>query len=346
MPAKWPASLPVVPDTPHSSSPRGRRGLGPGIFTAATIALAAGFISDHHGGPQLLYALFFGMAFNFMAADPRVAPGIEFASTTVLRLGVALLGARISIEQIRHLGGATLLVVLASVFLTIAVGLMLGRLLGRSSAEGLLTGGAVAICGASAALAIAAVLPRSEENRRFTLLAVVGVTTLSTVAMVLYPSVARLLGFDDVATGIFIGGTIHDVAQVVGAGYMHSVTAGDAATLVKLSRVMLLVPVVMLIALAVRRRAPVATARPRPLPAFLVAFIALLLLNSVGWVPAVAMEGIAGVSRWCLVAAIGALGVKTSLQQFATLGWRPVALMVGETLFLGAWVAVALLALR
>jgi uncharacterized membrane protein YadS len=85
-----------VPETPDSSLPPGRRGVAPGIFTAATIALAAGFISGHHGGPQLLYVLFFGMAFNFMAADPRVAPGIEFASTSVLRVGVArrLAGAR------------------------------------------------------------------------------------------------------------------------------------------------------------------------------------------------------------------------------------------------------------
>lgn len=318
----------------------------PGVVTAATIGLAAGFISDHHGGPQLLYALFFGMAFNFLAADPRVAPGIELASTRLLRLGVALLGARISFEQVRHLGAATLLLVLASVVLTIATGLLLARLLGRSRVEGVLTGGAVAICGASAAMAIAAVLPKSPENRRFTLLAVVGVTTLSTVAMVLYPSLARLLGFDDLATGVFIGATIHDVAQVVGAGYMHSVPAGDAATLVKLSRVVLLVPVVMLVALAVRRQAAVAGASARPLPAFLVAFIALLLANSAGWIPEAAVQASSDVSRWCLVVAIAALGVKTSLQQFAALGWRPVALMVGETAFLGALVAGALLLMR
>jgi uncharacterized integral membrane protein (TIGR00698 family) len=334
-----------MPPEAGTEAPAGWSRFLPGFVTAATIALAAGFIADHHGGPQLLYALFFGMAFNFMAADARVSPGIEITSTAVLRIGVALLGARISAEQIRTLGAGTLLLVVVAVMSTIGIGLLLGRLLGRSRAEGLLTGGAVAICGASAAMAISAVLPRSEENRRMTLLAVVGVTSLSTLAMVFYPAIARSLGFDDVATGIFIGGTIHDVAQVVGAGYVHSVAAGDAATLVKLFRVMLLVPVVLLIGMAMRRRSQEASA-PRALPLFLVAFILLLVVNSIGLVPAAAADALSLVSRWCLVVAIAALGVKTSLQQFAALGWRPIALMAGETVFLAALVLVALWALR
>jgi uncharacterized integral membrane protein (TIGR00698 family) len=343
---------PMPPESPQPmapeagvSRPAGWNRYLPGFVTAATIALAAGFIADHHGGPQLLYALFFGMAFNFMAADPRVEPGIEMTSTTVLRIGVALLGARISADQIRSLGAGTLVLVVVAVMSTIGIGLLLGRMLGRSRAESLLTGGAVAICGASAAMAISAVLPRTEDNRRMTLLAVVGVTSLSTLAMIFYPTIARLLALDDVATGIFIGGTIHDVAQVVGAGYVHSVAAGDAATLVKLFRVMLLVPVVMLIAMAMRKRSPEAV-RPIFLPTFLLAFILLLVVNSIGLVPGAVAEALSHVSRWCLVVAIAALGVKTSLQQFAALGWRPIALMVGETVFLALLVLAALLAVR
>jgi uncharacterized membrane protein YadS len=173
---------------------------------------------------------------------------------------------------------------------------------------------------------------------------VVGVTSLSTVAMVSYPSFAGLLGFDDVATGVFIGSTIHDVAQVVGAGYLRSVATGDAATVVKLFRVMLLVPVVMLIAVSVRRRLESSAPRPPLVPFFLIVFIALLAVNSFGWVPPAAGEAIGHVSRWCLVVAIAALGVKTSLQQFAALGWRPMALMVGETAFLALLVILMLLA--
>ena len=139
---------------------------------------------------------------------------------------------------------------------------------------GLLTGGAVAICGASAALAIAAVLPDGPEQQRATVMTVVGVTALSTVAMILYPLIAAAAGLDTHTTGIFLGATIHDVAQVVGAGYSVSAEAGDTATIVKLFRVALLLPVVLVLSLIVRNGAGAAPSSSRPplLPVFLVAF--------------------------------------------------------------------------
>jgi len=310
----------------------------PGALTAGTIALAATFISEHYGGPQLLYALFFGMAFNFLAGDARIQPGIDFVARRLLRFGVALLGARITIGQVGALGvGPVVLVVFATVA-TIAFGAFLGKRLTRSTSEGLLTGGAVGICGASAALALSAAMPRNAQNQRFTLLTVVGVTALSTLAMILYPAIARLLGLDTTAAGIFFGGTIHDVAQVVGAGAMVSPEAADTATVVKLLRVALLVPAVMVFSLIYRGQKGQARATERPplLPAFLVGFIALVALNSTGVVSHEVSGALSQVSRWCLVAAIAGLGVKTSFQQLAALGWRPVALMVGETVFLAA----------
>src|SRR6185312_7645057 len=111
-----------------------------------------------------------------------------------------------------------------------------------SSVFGVLSGGAVAICGASAALAIASVLPRSDTRERDTILAVVSVTALSTIAMILYPVFAISIGLDHRHAGVFIGGTIHDVAQVVGAGYTISNETGDIATYVKLLRVAMLLP--------------------------------------------------------------------------------------------------------
>lgn len=318
------------------------RRLAPGLLVAAAIALAATFVSGHYGGPQFLYALFFGIAFNFLAADPRTRPGIEVAARTVLRTGVALLGVRITLDQIAALGLVPVLTVVGAVLATIGFGAWLARRMRRPLAEGLLTGGAVAICGASAALAISAVLPRTERSSQFTLLTVVGVTLLSTVAMVLYPLLARILGFDDVQAGIFLGGTIHDVAQVVGAGYIISPQAGDNATFVKLLRVALLLPVVLAFSLLYRERGEAASRAPL-LPWFLVLFAALVGVASAGWVPPAAVDLLSQVSRWCLVAAIAALGVKTSFREFASLGWRPVALMVGETLFLAALILGALL---
>ena len=328
------------------------RGLAPGVLTAVTIALAASFLAQRYDGPQLLFALLFGMAFNFAAEGPRVKAGIDFASKKILRFGVALLGARIGLEQIAALGAAPAAIVVLAVAGTILFGWLLARLLGRKAADGLLTGGAVAICGASAALAISAVLPQGKDHQRFTLLTVVGVTTLSTVAMVLYPLLAESLALDARGAAVFLGGSIHDVAQVVGAGFMISPEVGDGATLVKLMRVALLVPVVVIFAQVYRNAhdahadagAP-AAARPPLLPGFLVAFIALVALNSIGVVPRPAAAFMGDLSRWCLVVAIAALGVKTSFRQLAELGWQPVVMIVGETLFIAAVVlgGVALL---
>ena len=133
----------------------------PGLITAVVIALAATFVSEHYGGPQFLYALFFGISLNFLADDPRTRPGVELAARTLLRVGVALLGARITLDQIASLGGATVALMVVAVAATLAFGAWLARSMKQPVADGLLTGGAVAICGASAALAIAAVLPLS-----------------------------------------------------------------------------------------------------------------------------------------------------------------------------------------
>jgi uncharacterized integral membrane protein (TIGR00698 family) len=319
----------------------------PGMAIAIVISLAATFVSDSYGGPQLLYALFFGLAFHFLAHDPVCQPGIEFSSRTLLRTGVALLGARITFGQIASLGVAPIVMVLCAVAATMLFGWLLARRLGRPSTEGLLSGGAVAICGASAALAIAAVLPQNKENEKFTLLTVVGVTTLSTLAMIIYPLIVKLLGMTPEAAGIFIGGTIHDVAQVVGAGYMISTHTGDVATFVKLTRVACLVPVVLGLSIVFKSRIGKTEVHTQPLvPVFLIGFVWFVIANSFGFIPPLASEWINHASRACLVTAIAALGVKTSFQSLAALGWRPVAMLVAETAWLAAFVLIALMFIR
>ena len=201
----------------------------------------------------------------------------------------------------------------------------------------------MAICGASAALAISAVLPREKDGDRFTLMIVVTVTVLSTVAMVLYPLVAKALHLSPQLAGLFLGGTIHDVAQVVGAGYMISPEAGVNATFVKLLRVAMLVPVVLVLSLLFRRRGGKAGSGAPLLPWFLVMFVVLAALNSAGWIPSRAGDALADFSRWCLVAAIAALGVMTSFAELAALGWQPVILLVSETLFLAALIVAGVL---
>jgi len=306
----------------------------PGVLICITIALAATFIADHYGGPALLYALLFGMSLHFLSEEGRCVAGIEFAARTILRFGVALLGVRITVEQVTTLGIGPIVTVVAGVVLTILMGVLLARLMGLHRDMGLLTGGAVAICGASAALALSAVMPRDANSQRNTILTVVGVTTLSTAAMVLYPLIAGVLSFTDQQAGVFLGGTIHDVAQVVGAGYMISEEAGDVSTFVKLMRVAMLVPIVMCFILLFRKSQGENQSKVPKLPGFLVAFVLLVIINSLGAIPASLADSMIDLSRWCLVTAIAALGIKTSFQKLAVVGWKPVILMVSETLFL------------
>ena len=339
-----------TPTPPHAGSGalserlRTARSLVPGLVIAALVALSASWLSEHYHAPVMLFALLLGIAVNFLSQDARCRPGIDFASKTVLRLGVALLGMRITFGQVESLGIGPLLLTAAAVALTILFGWLLARYTRLGEAFGVLTGGAVAICGASAALAIAAVLPKGPTRERDTVMTVVAVTTLSTIAMILYPLIAHAAGLDAHASGIFLGATIHDVAQVVGAGYSVSTEAGDTATIVKLFRVALLLPVVLLISLRFRGRAGGGEggARTPILPAFLVAFAVLVAVNSSGYVPAAVSGWLQAASGWCLVTAIAALGTKTSLGDLARVGWTPIAVMVGETLFVGVFVLAGL----
>jgi uncharacterized integral membrane protein (TIGR00698 family) len=233
--------------------------------------------------------------------------------------------------------------VVVGVASTILFGMLGARLMNLSRTFGVLSGGAVAICGVAAALAIASVLPRTQESERDTILAVVTVTALSTLAMIAYPLWVGWLGFDHRDAGIILGGTIHDVAQVVGAGYMVSPETGDIATYVKMLRVAMLLPVVLVIAFVLARAGGGERRQATLLPVFLVGFATLVVINSTGLIPKPAVDGITDISRWCLVTAIAALGMKTSFKALVKVGWRPVGLMVAETAWIAAVVVAAVL---
>lgn len=218
------------PAMPRPSLPHPRQiaphlvALWPGFLLACLVAAAARFLSEHYGAPAMLMALLIGMAFNFLADHPKTAAGLEATSTSLLRLGVALLGFRLSLADLSELGWRSFAVVVGLMVATILFGLALSPLLKRRWRFGLLTGGSVAICGASAALAISAILPKSKQLEQDALFTVVAVTALSTLAMIFYPALFTMLGMNDAEAGFMIGATVHDVAQVVGAGYSVSDT--------------------------------------------------------------------------------------------------------------------------
>ena len=315
----------------RAAGPDRLRTLFPGVMACAVVAAAATFLGQHYGAPVLLFALLLGLAMNFLATEGPCAPGIEFCGRTLLRVGVALLGLRITLGQVTALGWGPLLLVVLCVVITIGLSMLVARALGFQTLFGLLTGGATAICGASAALALSAALPAHPQKEKATLFTVIGVSALSTFAMVAYPMIVHALGMDARHAGIFLGATIHDVAQVVGAGYSISPEAGDVATLVKLLRVAMLLPVIMVAAMITRARSKAAgeaegTERPPLLPGFALAFALLVLVNSTGWVPQAVQTLGNETSRWFLVTAIAGIGMKTRLKELADVGIKPVAL--------------------
>ncbi len=310
--------------------------LFPGVVVAGMTAITAQWLADHYATPAMLLALLLGIALSFLGEEGKTVPGIGFSARTLLRLGIALLGARISFELTAQLGLPIVSLIVGAVFATIGFGLLIGRFFGAKWRFSLLTAGSVAICGASAALAIAAILPKDERSEQRLLFTVMGVTVLSTIAMIFYPVIVNVLDLSDLAAGVFLGGTIHDVAQVVGAGFSVSESVGDTATLVKLIRVSMLAPVVIIAALVIRSFATPDEGGERPpiIPSFVVGFLVLATLNSLGFIPAAVSDLMSQASRWLLLTAIAAVGMKTNLKQVLAVGGSAIALIIVQTIFI------------
>lgn len=330
------SAVPSVPSSPLEKSPLGD--LAPGVLLAAMVAMAAQFLSDHYGAPVMLMAILLGMPLQFLSEDARTAPGIHFASRAILRVGVALLGIRVSGEMLQLIGPLNLALIVGSVMATILLSVALAPLVGKDRLFGFLTGGSVAICGASAAMAISSLLPDRPESERDLSFAVISVTLLSTLAMIFYPILTEMLGLDAKSSGLFLGGTIHDVAQVVGAGYSISEEVGDISTVVKLFRVALLAPVVFFGALVLRHSVPAGAKRPPLLPMFVLGFLALAIANSFHLIPEVVKTPADTVSRAMLVTAVAGVGMKTSVVQLKSVGAKAMLIIVAQTTFLAVFV--------
>lgn len=322
-----------------------------GTLMAIIIGAASLFVSEHYGGPAVLFALLIGMAFHFLSEDPRTLAGIQFSSTTILRWGVALLGAKISASQLSLLSPGLIFVIVGGVFATVLFGSIITRFSKWPLTEGTLAGAATAICGASAAIALAATFNKKQLREQALLAIVVTVTALSTLAMVLYPFICSWLNFNHVDSGLLLGGTIHDVAQVVGAGAMIGPDALEIASMTKMLRVAMLIPMLiifMFVFASKAHRSEEEKSMPwyKNIPLFLIGFIILAALNCTGCIPVKVSEFLGEVSRLFILISIAALGLKTSLGKLRTVGWTPIVLMSIDTVFLLVWMIVGIILLR
>jgi len=324
----------------HRTAPKAARKAPawlPGLAVALVLTAIATVAAQAFHAPVAPFALVAG----FLIAAPLVgrldlSEGLKVAERPLLRAGIALLGLRIALGDIAHLGVTTLLLVLGCVALTLALGSGIGRLFGLPRGFSMLSASATAICGASAAMAVASVLPKCAETERQTGYVVAVVATLSTLAMLAYPVIAHLAGLPADAAAIFLGASIHDVAQVAGAGYSVSPAVGDMAVTVKLVRVSLLALVVAAVAFsfASAAREGKGPGRAVLLPGFVIAFFALAALRSTGVVPAEVLPAATFASNLLIGAGVVAVGAKTSIAGLKSMGWRPLAALACQTALL------------
>jgi uncharacterized integral membrane protein (TIGR00698 family) len=318
------------------NEPRGRAALLPGLAVCGITCLAAAWISGQYGVPIILMGLLLGLALNFVSADPRTHPGLDLAGRTFLRIGIVLLGTQVTLMQIGALGPVpfvALLVVMAS---AIGAALIAARLSGLSNAAGLLAGGSTAICGASAALALYGVIGRERLSQAQFTLTLVGISLTSAMAMSLYPPLARFLELDPRQAGFLIGASIHDVAQAIGGGFAVSDSAGEYATIVKLTRVALLAPLVLLASLAMKPQGAQPERRSLvsrlAVPWFILGFLGLVCVVSVLPLPTPAAAWALTASKALLLLAVTATAMRTRVDLIMQMGWRAALPVLAATI--------------
>jgi uncharacterized integral membrane protein (TIGR00698 family) len=312
--------------------------IAPGLALALAIALAARALSSLTPsiiGPVLI-AVLLGLAVgNLVRLPARLGPGLSVATKRVLRLGVVLLGARLSLGDVLSLGSIALWVAvacMAAAFLTVAA---LARLLRVPTRLAVLLGVGTAVCGNSAIMATAPVIEAEEREIGF---AVGTITLFGTSALLLFPLVGRLLSLPDEVFGFWVGLAINDTSQVVAAGAAYSPRALEVATVVKLVRNALMAPLIVLIAWwSIRSRVRAAqmeggevrSAALKAFPFFVLGFLVIAALSSFGVISADLSSRMGDASGFLIVIAIAAVGLTTDLTEIRSVGIRPVLVAFG-----------------
>lgn len=306
----------------------------PGLLICGAGAGAAAWLSDHYGFPIILLGLLIGLSLNFVTRDPKTTKGLDFASRTCLRAGIVVLGLQVTFTQIEALGPLPFAGLIVVMLLTFATGVLAARIAGQNAYAGVLAGGATAICGASAALALYGVIGKERLSQAQFALTLVGVSLASAFAMSIYPVLAAELGLNDQQAGFLIGASIHDVAQAIGGGYAFSDAAGSYATIVKLSRVALLAPLVALASLWLGRQEPGPAGpawRRMSLPWFIIVFLAVVTINSLFRIPPWLSTNALDASKGLLLLAVTATAMRSRMDLLMELGWKAVAPVIGAT---------------
>jgi uncharacterized integral membrane protein (TIGR00698 family) len=338
-----------VADAPVAQIARqGRYGIFaavPGLLLTAGVAGLAFALRRIPGvailSPMILATLI-GMALHNVFGTPAWAkPGVTLSLKRVLRLGIILLGLQLMASQVAHVGLAGVGVIAATLIATLTFTKWLGRMMGVDAKLAERIGAGTSICGASAVIATNTVTRGSDEDVAY---AVACVTVFGSLSMLLYPLLPGLLHLSPAAFGLWSGASIHEIAQMVAAAFQDGAHSGEIATVAKLTRVMMLAPVVITLGIIAARRAAHATGESArgaapPMPWFVLGFIAMVILNSVVTIPAAPKATIVLGTSFLLSMALAAMGMETDFRKLKAEGLKPLALAAA------AWIFIAIFAL-
>ncbi|MGH8959574.1 MAG: YeiH family protein [Acidimicrobiia bacterium] len=297
----------------------------PGLVVAVAIAVVA--IALNRALPSvspLIFAVVLGFAAgNTPLRGDRLQPGFQYAARNLLRLAVVLIGARLSFADIAEIGAPGLAVVALTVMATFFGAQLLGRLLGVGRDLSLLIGTGYAICGVSAVAAMNGVIAAEDEEVAY---AIGLVTMAGSLSILFLPLLGRAMGLEPAAFGTWAGSAIHDVAQTVAAASTAPPPALESAIVIKLTRVALLAPLVLAVALARRDRALARDRRPPLVPVFVLGFLLAVAIRSVGLLSPFAIEWIRTVEVWVFTIALVGVGGGVDVRRLRRLGGRPLRL--------------------
>lgn len=300
-------------------------------FGIAVLATAAHRFSGIPALSPLVVAMVLGMALRNLVGTPGAArPGIGFSLRRVLRFAIVLLGFQLTLEQLRAVGLPGVAVIAVVLAATFAFTRWAGRALGVEARLAELIAAGTSVCGASAVIATNTVTRGTDEDVAY---AIACVTVFGSLSMIAMPLLGEMLAMGPAHYGIWVGATVHEVAQVVGAGFQHGPEAGQAATVAKLSRVMLLAPLILVLGTLARRGGKAAHGAA-PTPWFVLGFIAVVLLNSALPLPEPLHAEVVALTAFLLTMALAAMGLETDIRKLRAKGIRPLALGALAWLFI------------
>jgi len=312
-----------------------------GFLLCLVLGAAAIYASKYVAAPVMLLAIIIGLLLHALNSIQAFKAGINWSSRGLLYAGVALMGLRIDFSDLSQAGFLAPALVLLTLAVTLFGGYLIARAFGQSKDFSILMSGAVGICGVSAAAAICTALDECESRNEELAITVAGITVLSTITMIAYPIAAHALSLDTLASGVLMGGGIHNVSQAVGAGYAMSPEAGDLSVLLKLLRVSMLLPIIIIVSVMWGKNA----ATPYPSlgakikansPPFLIVFLILAVLSCLQLIPQPVTEIGNKAAHWALVVSLIAIGIKTDMRQVLTVGIKPLIAMTLITLLMAA----------